>query len=249
MGVRVIGGEWRGRRLLAPAGCGTRPTSDRVREAIFDILGSLALSGRLPPTADTALRSGAGGTAEAAAADHDLAPDDEADRGGCSREAGGQLAGCTVVELFAGSGALGIEALSRGADSCVFVESGAAPLRALRENLRALDVPPARARVAPREVGSALEDEIAAGRRYTLLLADPPYAELERHQALLARTLPLVLEPGGLAVVESARRVEPRVPLVTLVSRTYGDTRVTVLWNERSRGAAGREDTATCPSG
>ncbi len=249
MGLRVIGGEWRGRRLLAPAGRGTRPTSDRVREAIFDILGSLALSGRLPPAVDTAPRSCPVPGEAADDSDRGLTPADAADCRGGPREAAGQLAGCTVVELFAGSGALGIEALSRGADSCVFVESGAAPLRALRENLRALDVPPARARVAPREAGSALEDEIAAGRRYTLLLADPPYADLERHQALLARTLPLVLEPGGLAVVESARRAEPRVPLVTLVSRTYGDTRVTVLCNERSRAAAGREDTATCPTG
>jgi len=249
VGLRVIGGEWRGRRLLAPAGRDTRPTSERVREAIFDILGSLALSGHLPPPVSTVPRGGAAGTVEAAlGAGHGLAPGDEAGRGGGLSEAGGQLAGCTVIDVFAGSGALGIEALSRGADSCVFVESGAAALRALRRNLSALGVPPARARVLASDAGRALEGEIAAGRRYTLLLADPPYADLERHQALLTCMVPLVLDLGGLAVVETARRVEPRVPLATLATKTYGDTRVTVLCNERRREAAGREDTATCPT-
>lgn len=220
--MRVIGGEWRGRRLRAPAGRDTRPTSDRVREAVFDVLCSLSLAGRLPATRAPALAAGVG--------------------------TAGPLAGCTAIDVFAGSGALGIEALSRGASSCVFVESGAAALRVLRGNLRALDVSSRRVRVLSRDARSALEKEVAHGERYTLLFADPPYAGFEQHGALLARVVPALLQAGGVAVIETCRTEEPRVPLATVLSRTYGDTRVTVLCNEGRPGAADRKATRACPT-
>lgn len=207
---------------MAPPGTGTRPTSDRVREAVFDILGALALAGHLPGS------SGTGGSDVAAG------------------PASGPLAGCTVIDVFAGSGALGLEALSRGAVSCAFVESSGAARHALRQNLRALGVPPARVRLLPRDAQGALEDEARAGRRYTLLLADPPYAGYVRYQAVLARALPLLLEPGGLAVIETAREVEPRVALTMLTTKTYGDTRVTVLCNDEGRRPADEEETRAC---
>ena len=104
--MRVIGGEWRGRPLVAPAGRGTRPTSDKVREAMFDVL--LALP--------------------------------EVRAVGAAAPLAGALGGHVVLDLFAGSGALGIEALSRGADACSFVENERAALRALRANLERLGV-------------------------------------------------------------------------------------------------------------
>ena len=100
--MRVVGGAWRGRPLQAPAGRTTRPTSDKVREAVFDVLGAL-------PEADP------------------------------------PPAGHVVLDVFAGSGALGIEALSRGAARCTFVESAPPALRALRGNLERLGVPVVRA--------------------------------------------------------------------------------------------------------
>ena len=105
--MRVVGGEWRGRPLVAPAGRGTRPTSDKVREAMFDVL--LALP---------EVQAGGDGRA----------------RRGPARRAR------RPRPVFAGSGALGIEALSRGADACTFVENERAALRALRANLERLGV-------------------------------------------------------------------------------------------------------------
>ncbi len=113
--MRVVGGAWRGRPLQAPAGRNTRPTSDKVREAVFDVLGAL-------PEADP------------------------------------PPAGHVALDVFAGSGALGIEALSRGAARCTFVESAPPALRALRGNLERLGVPVVRA-----AAGDAAQTAAAAG--------------------------------------------------------------------------------------
>jgi 16S rRNA (guanine966-N2)-methyltransferase len=174
--VRVVAGSLRGRRLQAPAGEGTRPTSDRVREAIFNALTSL-----------------------------------------------GVVTDATVLDLFAGSGALGIEALSRGAQHCTFVESARPALAALRTNLETLGLGD-RATVAPMEVTRFL----ASGPAADLALADPPYAfdgwdELQRS-----------LE-AGLLVAESDRPVEPAGGWEVLRAKRYSTTHVTFL--ERS-GAA-----------
>ena len=202
--MRVVGGEWRGRQLMAPAGRATRPTSDRVREAVFDVIGSLALSGRLSvPTCPSV----PGGTAAVPA---------------------GPLAGHRVIDLYAGSGALGIEALSRGAAHCAFVENGRSALAALRANLRALGVPAGRTDVRALDVAAALESDLAEGRQYTVLFADAPYASYPQAELLLAAALP-GLVPRGLAVIETARGSRVRLPLEIVSEKTYGDTRVTFL--------------------
>ena len=213
--MRVIGGVWRGRRLTAPAGRATRPTADRVREAIFDVLPTLV--GPWP----------AGGDDDA----HELAePDAGADGplAGCA-VAGGQLAGHVVLDLFAGAGGLGIEALSRGAAACTFVENDAAALRALRANLRALDVPAARALVRAADYQRALTSGAAGASRYTLLFVDPPYATYAAVEANLVRWLGELLMPGAVVVAETARGQVIDLPLAVARVKLYGDTQVTFL--------------------
>ncbi len=122
--MRIIAGAWRGRKLTAPKGEATRPTADRMRETLFNMLTS-----RL-----------------------------------------GAFEGFAVADLFAGSGALGLEALSRGAAYCRFVEQDRAALEAIRANIAALD---ARARTEV-ETGSVMTLRAAAAP-YDLILADPPY--------------------------------------------------------------------------
>ena len=192
--MRVVGGRWRGRRLTAPAGRATRPTSDKVREAVFDVL--------------TAQRLG------------------ETAAGGPPAE---PFAGLAALDLFAGSGALGIEALSRGAAACVFVERDAGALRALRANLGALDVPAAVAEVRAVDYRRALEADLATARRYNLVLVDAPYALYPAVEAELAGRLPGVLCPGAVVAVETARGQVVALPLAELRVRQYGDTRVTFL--------------------
>lgn len=122
--MRIIAGEWRGRKLVAPKGEGTRPTADRARETLFAMLTS-----RL-----------------------------------------GDFSGLQVADLFAGSGALGLEALSRGAEHCLFVEQDRAAVDVIRANVAALGAQ-ARSRV---EAGSVMQLR-AAARPLDLILADPPY--------------------------------------------------------------------------
>lgn len=122
--MRIIAGEWRGRKLLAPRGESTRPTADRARETLFNMLASRI----------------------------------------------GSFEGLSVADLFAGSGALGLEALSRGAASCLFVEQDEAALRAIRANVEALG---ARPRCDVR-AGSVMSLAPAKGP-HDLVLLDPPY--------------------------------------------------------------------------
>jgi 16S rRNA (guanine966-N2)-methyltransferase len=186
--VRIIAGERRGHTIFAPRGRETRPTSDRVRENTFNLIG----------------------------------PVDDA----------------TVLDLYAGSGALGLEALSRGAASVVFVETDRDAVRAIDRNLDKLRL--SGARVVPHDVTSVLAQEVAAGRKYDLVLVDPPYEMTD--YSPLARYLPNVLADDGVLVVETAARVEPELPLAILKQRVYGSTRVTLFEHARSsshtRGAA-----------
>ncbi|MBX5473551.1 MAG: 16S rRNA (guanine(966)-N(2))-methyltransferase RsmD [Thermoleophilia bacterium] len=175
--MRVIAGTRKGHRLVAPRGRDTRPTSDRVRENVFNLVGPLE--------------------------------------------------GATVLDLYAGSGAMGIEALSRGAARAVFVERDADALRAIERNLDALRL--AGARVVRGDAVAALAQEAAAGRKYDLVLLDPPYEMYLDLQPQLARHLPSVLAEDGLLVVETAARVEPELPLPLRGSRVYGRTRVTLF--------------------
>jgi 16S rRNA (guanine966-N2)-methyltransferase len=174
--MRVIAGTWGGRRLQAPPGDATRPTSDRVREALFAVLG-------------------------------------------------GRVEGARVLDLFAGSGALGIEALSRGAAEATFVDSAPRALKALRANLAALDaVAEVRRQDALRFVGGAS----AAAREYDLVFLDPPYRLAGRLGGGLSAILPAVLAPGGVVIAESDRRDPLELELPLLDERHYGDTLIRI---------------------
>jgi len=139
--MRIIAGTHRGRRFAAPKGAHTRPTGDRVREALFDIVGPID--------------------------------------------------GASVLDLYAGSGALGLEALSRGAAACVFAETDSAACRVIRRNLETLGL--AGGLVVQRDAAGLLRGEAAAGRRHDLVLADPPYDRWDSVAADLAALLPPVL--------------------------------------------------------
>jgi 16S rRNA (guanine966-N2)-methyltransferase len=138
----------------------------------------------------------------------------------------GPVDGMAVLDLFSGSGAMGLEALSRGAASAVFVDHDRAAVRAIDRNLEKLGLD---ARVYPDDVGRRLAAEAAGGRRYDLVLIDPPYRSLAGILPVLATHLPAVVAPGGLVVVESDAREEPELPLPQRTSRRYGSARVTVF--------------------
>jgi 16S rRNA (guanine966-N2)-methyltransferase len=174
--MRVIAGRYRGRRLLAPPGDATRPTSDRVREALFSVL---------------------------------------ADR----------VDGARVLDLFAGSGALGIEALSRGAAEATFVDTAPAAIRAVKANLAALD---AAADVRRADARRFLGSASAAARQYDLVFLDPPYRLAGRLGSELTAALPAVLAPGAAVVVESDRRAPLELGLPILDERRYGDTLIRI---------------------
>jgi 16S rRNA (guanine966-N2)-methyltransferase len=175
--VRVIAGSHKGRRLSAPRGQHIRPTGDRVREAIFNLVGPVD--------------------------------------------------GASVLDLFAGSGALGIEALSRGARRCVFAESDRGAGRVIQQNLERLEL--TGAVLERRDALAVLRDEAARGRSYDLVLCDPPYERWPELEGALAERLPPVLTADGLLVVETEARTEPQLPLDFVTSRRYGSARITIF--------------------
>jgi 16S rRNA (guanine966-N2)-methyltransferase len=172
--VRIIAGSRKGHRIAAPKGLATRPTSDRVREAAFNLIGPVD--------------------------------------------------GATVLDLFAGSGALGLEALSRGAARAVFVESDRAACRVIDANLDKLRL--TGARVLCQDVVRFLATEQA---RYDLILVDPPYDQVDALQPRLAAALPRLLAEDGLVVYETSSRHEPELPLALRTSRRYGSVRLTLF--------------------
>ncbi len=145
------------------------------------------------------------------------------------REAAYNLIGpvddAAVLDLFAGSGAMGLEALSRGARRCVFVESDRAACRVIHDNLEKLRF--TGALVLQKDVFQALREE--RGRAYDLVLVDPPYGSWRDLEPRLADALPAVLAPEGLLVVETAGKVEPELPLDLVTSRRYGSARITLF--------------------
>lgn len=175
---RITGGSHRGRRLKVPPGLGVRPTSDRVKQALFNILGP-------------------------------------------------QVVGARVLDLFAGSGALGLEALSRGASTCLFVERHPRALAALRENLAGLGMED-RGRVLALDVRRSLPALKREGG-FELVLADPPYEKGLVGAALAAAAAALV--PGGTLVVEHSPGEPPgEVEGLRLYDqRGYGQTRLSYL--------------------
>jgi 16S rRNA (guanine966-N2)-methyltransferase len=181
--MRVIAGRLGGRRLSAPKGSSTRPTSDRVREALFSVLGDLT--------------------------------------------------GASVLDLYAGTGALGIEALSRGARRALFVESARPALAVLRKNIEDLGLT-AEAHAVAQPVARAI-DRIAQEGPFDLILLDPPYAALAEAatvlNALMDRGSPgeglagPILAAGGTLVLEHASRdAPPSLKGLTRTStRSYGE--------------------------
>jgi 16S rRNA (guanine(966)-N(2))-methyltransferase RsmD len=144
------------------------------------------------------------------------------------REAAFNLIGpvddASVLDLFAGSGAMGMEALSRGARSAVFVESEREACRAIDRNLEKLGL--TGARVVCDDVLAFLARERS---RYDLVLVDPPYEMVESLQMALSNYLPAVLAEEGLIVFESASQLEPELPLQKRTSRRYGSARLTLF--------------------
>jgi 16S rRNA (guanine966-N2)-methyltransferase len=129
-----------------------------------------------------------------------------------------------VLDLFAGSGAMGLEALSRGAASVTFVESDRAACRTIADNLAKLRL--TGARVTCGDAVWALRQET---RTYDLVLVDPPYEAWDELEPKLAELLPRVLAADGLLVVETGSRTEPQLPLSLRTSRRYGSARLTLF--------------------
>jgi 16S rRNA (guanine(966)-N(2))-methyltransferase RsmD len=169
--MRVVAGRLGGRKLSAPRGRGTRPTSDRVREALFAILGNVE--------------------------------------------------GARVLDLFAGSGALAIEALSRGAAAAVLVDSSPTAIAAIRRNLEALGL---QAEVRKQDALDYLRTARIAARQYDLVLLDPPYGLTSNLGRELSTALTPVLAPDACVVAESDRRAPLELPLNLRNERRYGDT-------------------------
>ncbi len=183
--MRIVAGKHRGFRLAALPGAALRPTADRVREALFNILAH-----------------------------------------GRWRRAGGGLAGARVVDVFAGTGALGLEALSRGARHVTFIDDSAAACALIRDNAATLGVG---------DQATVLERDATrlgpAPARHALALLDPPYRSGLAAPALDALAAQGWLEAGAQAVVELAKR-EPFAPpdgFETLDERVYGRTRLVIL--------------------
>lgn len=139
----------------------------------------------------------------------------------------GPVDGAAVLDLYAGSGAMGLEALSRGAASAVFVEADRDACRTIERNLDKLRLKGGT--LLCRDTLRALAAETAAGRRYDLVLLDPPYGSFATMQTSLATYLPAVLADDGLLVVETGTREHPELPLAERTSRTYGSARVTLF--------------------
>jgi len=177
--LRIVGGELGGRRLRVPRGARLRPTTDRVREALFSILGDLA--------------------------------------------------GLRALDLFCGTGALGIEALSRGASGATLVDTD---VRMARRNVDALELSD-RARMVRSDVVRFLRRAEPGG--FDLVLCDPPYRLADRLGADLGPLIGHCLAPGGRAVIESAADAPLELGLPLLDERRYGDT----LLRIHSPGAKG----------
>lgn len=139
----------------------------------------------------------------------------------------GYVEDATVLDLFAGSGAMGLEALSRGAARATFVENDRDACRAINRNLDKLGLD--NATVLCHEALAALRSDARTGTRYDLVLIDPPYRRFSSLQNALIQHLPEVLAPDGLLLVETAAAEEPELPLSKRTTRRYGSARLTLF--------------------
>jgi 16S rRNA (guanine966-N2)-methyltransferase len=172
--MRVVAGRFKGRTLQAPKGRRTRPTSDKVREAVFSVLG--------------------------------------------------EIDGRAVLDLYAGSGALGIEALSRGARSVTFVDDDEGAVTAIRRNLEAIGADSSA--VVQRRDAQAFLRSTDAG--FALVFIDPPYSSAPTLGGRLSELLPAVLSKDARIVTESDKRAPLELELPLEFERDYGDTRIRI---------------------
>ena len=133
----------------------------------------------------------------------------------------------TVLDLFAGSGAMGLEALSRGAAHATFVESDREACRTINRNLDKLALD--NATVLCQDALTALRADARAGTRYDLVLLDPPYRRFSSLQNDMISHLPEILAPDGTLLVETAADEEPELPLAKRTTRRYGAARLTIF--------------------
>jgi 16S rRNA (guanine966-N2)-methyltransferase len=140
--------------------------------------------------------------------------------------------GARVLDLFAGTGALGIEALSRGARSARFVERDTGARKALRANLEALDIDAELAQVSAADALVALQSARARGETYDLVFVDPPYRRARDLGEALRAILPSVLAPDARVAVEADRRTPVAFELPLVSRRRYGDTTITIYRND-----------------
>jgi 16S rRNA (guanine966-N2)-methyltransferase len=140
----------------------------------------------------------------------------------------GPIDEASVLDLFAGTGALGIEALSRGAAKALFVERDAAAVAALKGNLARLELAEPLVRVRVGDALSALRSARRAGETYDLVFIDPPYSQLRDSERELSALLPTVLAPGARVVVESDRRAPSELSLGVTQYKRYGDTTIII---------------------
>ncbi|MBX2812865.1 MAG: 16S rRNA (guanine(966)-N(2))-methyltransferase RsmD [Myxococcales bacterium] len=184
--MRIVAGQWKGRRLRTPKGIQTRPTSDRVRESLFNILGPLTTH--------------------------------------------------RVLDLFSGTGAIALEAVSRGASHAICVEHHRRALVTLKENIHQLEAH-SHIDVYPGDVNQFLLTKLYREHSFNLIFADPPWAMaqafIEAHQATLSQRV----VPGGYVVLERAKRDGSPSEVSGLSGpdiRTYGDTLLAIYRNEPS---------------
>jgi 16S rRNA (guanine966-N2)-methyltransferase len=140
----------------------------------------------------------------------------------------GELDGARVLDLFAGTGALGIEALSRGAGTAVFVERDASALRVLNTNLRTLEIPGESVQVRRGDALAALRSARERKETYDLVFIDPPYRQAREWGPELSAMLPVLLRPDARVVVENDRRAPLQLELTVERERRYGDTSITI---------------------
>ncbi len=145
----------------------------------------------------------------------------------------GPVGGLAVLDLFAGTGAMGLEALSRGAARCTFVEQDAKVAAVLQANVRDLDYL-ATSRVIAANYQAALQDFVRAGERFDLLFVDPPYRMLTEVEVTLEPVVASLLDDGGVVVFESGKASHPTLGAVPVFDRVYGDTRVTMVTVRRT---------------
>lgn len=181
--MRITGGELRGRTISAPRGMAVRPTTDKVRQSIFNILAH-------------------------------------------------EIPEAKVIDLFCGCGSLGLEALSRGAESVVFVDVSEKSIRSLQQNLKSLDL---KSEVIQADWHTALNKLRESGRSFDLVFADPPYHDVKPEwiarqvfpDALKTdRDTPALLGPEGILIIESEADAPPVESARLLKERTFGQTKV-----------------------